>query len=430
MDAGARERFNTSIMTLKPEMQKAAMQMFTDGVITDQALATVFYNNADAMQVLTNSVGYVNDANLKAGDVSRKMQEDQQRLGAGMLKTADAFAEGPGRVNNLTGAMADLEAVNRSVIDYAKKVTIPGEKSATQAAKDQKENTDDLSVATADAVKSMQDLRMQIQEKLTGAITNFAKFIPDIIKGIDDALRKAGIFLTKSDLEDTGTGVPQTNIEFGGGGGGAETGAGAAPGTDAEIAAARRSVAKQQATDPTVSATGLTIKPGFDSEKQMGGSSIMKMAQQVHDMLGGNYTYFSGFKDRGIDKSVAHGSGRAFDLVLNDLKQYPEVVAKLKSMGGFSKVLDESMAPADPKQAKDWGPHIHAEVAAAQGAVVPATTGGVNVKVAEGGASEVIAPLKNGRLPGMDEMIDRLDQMISVMKDHRDTSEKIFNATA
>jgi hypothetical protein len=116
--------------------------------------------------------------------------------------------------------------------------------------------------------------------------------------------------------------------------------------------------------------------------------------------------------------------------VLNDLKQYPEVVAKLKSMGGFSKVLDESMEPADKTQRDKWGPHIHAEVAAAQGAVVPATTGGVNVKVAEGGASEVIAPLKNGRLPGMDEMIDRLDQMISVLKDHRDTSEKIFNATA
>ena len=47
----------------------------------------------------------------------------------------------------------------------------------------------------------------------------------------------------------------------------------------------------------------------------------------------------------------------------------------------------------------------------------------------QGGASEVIAPLKNGRLPGMDEMIQRLDQMISVLKDQRDTSEKIFQAT-
>ena len=156
----------------------------------------------------------------------------------------------------------------------------------------------------------------------------------------------------------------------------------------------------------------------------------MRMAQQVHAMLGGDYRYFSGFKDRGIDDSVAHGTGRAFDLVLNDMKQYPSVVAKLKSMPGFSKILDESMGPADKTQSDKWGPHIHAEVAAAQGAIVPATTGGVNVKVAEGGASEVIAPLKNGRLPGMDEMIERLDQMISVMKDHRDTSEKIFNATA
>jgi hypothetical protein len=278
-------------------------------------------------------------------------------------------------------------------------------------------------VSTADAAKAMQGLRIEIQDKLTGAITKFATFIPKILEGIDKQLRDAGININ---TPPTTTGTNKKPVMA------PQTPAPGTPGSELKMDF-RGNPIPQAPTSPgrgTVSANGLKIKPGFEKEEQQGNAKIMELAQQVHTMLGGNYKYFSGFKDRGIDDSPAHGNGRAFDLVLNDLKQYPEVVAKLRSMGGFSKVLDESITPANPEKAKDWGPHLHAEVAAAQGAVVPATTGGVNVKVAEGGASEVIAPLKNGRLPGMDEMIDRLDQMISVMKDHRDTSEKIFNATA
>jgi hypothetical protein len=178
-----------------------------------------------------------------------------------------------------------------------------------------------------------------------------------------------------------------------------------------------------------VSAAGLKIKPGAEI-RGPSSESVYQVAQQVHELLGGDYRYFSGLKDRGISDSLAHGNGRAFDLVLNDPGLYANTLSKIKSMEQVNFAQFEKKGQRNTNGSVATGDHIHAEVKAAQGAVVPATTGGVNVKVAEGGASEVIAPLKNGRLPGMDEMIDRLDQMISVLKDHRDTSEKIFNATA
>jgi hypothetical protein len=189
-----------------------------------------------------------------------------------------------------------------------------------------------------------------------------------------------------------------------------------------------------------VTATGLKLKPGAES-KGPSEAAVYSVAEQIHQLLGGDYKYFSGLKDRenpnpeGLDpkdkkKVSLHASGRALDLILNDPSKYASTLAQIKAMDQVQFAQFEKAGQTNSNGSKATADHIHAEVKAAQGAVVPATTGGVNVKVAEGGASEVIAPLKNGRLPGMDEMIERLDQMISVMKDHRDTSEKIFNATA
>jgi len=424
-DTEARTRFENTIMSLPESLKKPFQQFFlTNGAaITDPAAAAAIYNNREALELFRRSLINANDSTLSGAEATKRFQSNQIELGKTAFESNKDFNKALGISTALIGKNAEETAVLTAFNELFKKTQIDGTKTATETAKDQKTNTDDLSVATAKAAKEMQDLRIQIQDKLTGAITKFAAFIPEIIKGIDKQLRDAGININTPPTTPGANGKPVMAPQA------------PAPGTPGSELKKdfRGNPISQAPTSPsrgTVSANGLKIKPGFDREEQQGNATIMELAQQVHTMLGGNYKHFSGFKDRGIDDSPAHGSGRAFDLVLNDLKQYPEVVAKLRSMGGFSRVLDESIKPANPEKAKDWGPHLHAEVAAAQGAVVPATTGGVNVKVAEGGASEVIAPLKNGRLPGMDEMIERLDQMISVMKDHRDTSEKIFNATA
>jgi hypothetical protein len=411
------------ILATMPEVyKKGFMEVYSAGASTDTAFNLALANNPRLREQIDQQVAMIRNqnqsveqANLETGKLSEQSLK-YARENPGIFEAIN-------RAARLTGQYNDIATfANQEVAEQLKR-----QEGATEKARKNADKMADNMLPLDKAVQGLEDdtdrLRSALGEKLLTPLTAFAQTTAAGVDTIDQALKKLG-FGPKTEIPPANTPVP------GGTGGGAATG-GAKVGRRGATAPTKGvNPVGPGGPGPVVTATDLKIKQGFDSEKQLGEASIMKMAQQVHDMLGGNYTYFSGFRDRGIDKSPAHGSGRAFDLVLNDIKQYPEVVAKLKSMGGFSQVLDESMKPADPTKAKDWGPHIHAEVAAAQGAVVPATTGGIDVKVGEGGASEVIAPLKNGRLPGMDEMIERLDQMISVMKDHRDTSEKIFNATA
>ena len=426
-DTEARQRFENQVKLLPEPLKKAFQQMYEFGTITDPALAAAVMNNREAMELLTLSVQNAKDKNISAAESVVKFQQNQNRLQESAFKNNKDFNTALGQASLGVGAYNETTAAAASINEVFKKRMDLSARTATETADDQKKTNDTLSVATADAVKSMQDLRIQIQEKLTGAITNFANFIPDIIKGIDDALRKAGIFLTKSGAGDTNTGIPGTNIEFGGGGGGS-TGAAVAPGTDTEIMAARRSVAKQQAADSG------TAKLNLKSDEAVAGGPVttplMELAYLIQNSLGSNLKYFSGLNDTGRDANSKHKSGTALDVVLNDPLKYESTLAMIKGLPEVSFAQYEKKGQKNANGSVASGDHIHAEVKAAQGAVVPATTGGTNVTVGEGGASEVIAPLKNGRLPGMDEMIDRLDQMISVLKDHRDTSEKIFQATA
>ena len=425
-DKDARQRFENTIMSLPESLKKPFQQYFlTNGAaITDPAAATAIYNNREALELFRRSLLNANDSTLSGAEITKRFQTNQIELGKTAFESNKDFNKALGISTALIGKNAEETAVLTAFNELFKKTQIDGTKSATETANDQKKNTDTLSVATADAVKSMQDLRIQIQDKLTGAITNFATFIPSIIKGIDDALEK---FLKKYDSGDKGTGTPGTNIEFGGGGGGGP-GVAVAPGTNTEIMAARRSVAKQQAADSG------TAKLNLKSDEAVAGGPVttplMELAYLIQNSLGSNLKYFSGLNDTGRDANSKHKSGTALDVVLNDPLKYESTLAMIKGLPEVSFAQYEKKGQKNANGSVASGDHIHAEVKAAQGAVVPATTGGTNVTVGEGGASEVIAPLKNGRLPGMDEMIDRLDQMISVLKDHRDTSEKIFQATA
>jgi len=413
------------ILATMPEVyKKGFMDVYSLGASTDTAFNLALANNPRLREQIDQQVGMIKRQGQSAGEAAI----ETGKLSEQTLKYAK---DNPGifrdivRANRGFGQFADIAAfANQEVLEGLKRQEGATERAGKNADK-MADNVKPLDTAVQKLENDTDRLRSALGENLLTPLTKFAETTAAGVKTIDQALREFGLG-PKTEIPPANTPVP------GGTGGGAATGGAKVGRRGAAAPTGGANPVPPGGSGPVVTATDLKIKPGFDSEKQLGGSAIMQMAQQVHAMLGGNYKHFSGFNDRAPaeDKNPAHPQGRAFDLVLNDLNQYPEVVAKLKSMGGFSKVLDESMAPADKTQRDKWGPHIHAEVAAAQGAVVPATTGGVNVKVAEGGASEVIAPLKNGRLPGMDEMIERLDQMISVMKDQRDTSEKIFNATA
>lgn len=418
-DTKARERFMSSIGILPDRMQKAATQIFEFGAITDPELAAAFYPNKEAMMVLTESVRLAKDGNLDAKQATEAMIATQKQAQKTAFEANKDFGTAVGRSTLAIGANSNITAAMQESQLYLTKTQDELGKTVTQTADDQKKNTAKLSEETAAATVAMQNMRIDIQDKLTPAITDFAKLTRSIIEGLEKQLRDLKIFGTSAAPSATpGAGTPSAPYQ-----------------SPAKTTFEKRKKEYEErktsavgGPEPVVSATGLKIKPGAEAEGPAT-DIVYQVAQQVHNLLGGDYRYFSGLRDRGIDKSASHGAGRAFDLVLNDPTRYAGVLANIKSMEQVQFAQFERKGQVNPNGSVATGDHIHAEVKAAQGAIVPATTGGVDVKVAEGGASEVIAPLKNGRLPGMDEMIQRLDQMISVLKDQRDTSEKIFQAT-
>lgn len=426
-DKQARTRFMSTIGILPDKMQKAAMQIAEVGSITDPELAAAFYNNKEAMMVLNDAVNLFKTNNLSANDATQRMIATQKIAQKTAFESNKDFNTALGRSTLAIGANAGTTAAAEEARTYLLKQQIDGTKSATETVEEQKKNTDKLSVETAEATKQMQRLRIEIQKELTPAITAFADISKEILEGVRQKMRDLG-FGTKPES------APKPTFE--------ETGGGAAVGGARGMRrrSQRPNVAQEDArventnvpmTQDDLKALGLKIKQG---DVQKAGAKLspqlIELAKSVQSSIPG-FSYISGLNDNFHNenaKGSEHVKGLAMDFVLNyrpTKEEGVKIVDMLKGMGA-SYAKDEYNFPSPGAT----GDHIHAEVKAAQGAVVPATTGGTNVLVGEGGSSEVIAPLKNGRLPGMDEMIERLDQMISVMKDHRDTSEKIFNATA
>jgi hypothetical protein len=426
MDVNARARFENATMNMPAELVKAIQQGFVfDGNIVDPDLAAAIYNNKQASELFRFVMQDINDSNLEGADVNRRVQAKILELGETAFNSNKDLNAAVGKstlaMNQNAGVTTAMSAIDQMFL----RKRVDGEKTATESVLDAKTTQDELTKSYREAIDVNQQLKVAIQTELTGAITQFAELTKNVITELRDSLK----FFTKDRSKSAGTDFDQDAINMQGT---PMSGPESAPSAKPPSPPAKRSSSSAPAgasSGGTVSAAGLKIKPGAE-KLGTAQDSVYQVAQQVHELLGGDYQYFSGLKDRGISRSLAHGQGRAFDLVLNDPSLYPGTLSKIKAMEQVNFAQFEKKGQRNANGSVATGDHIHAEIKAAQGAVVPATTGGVNVKVAEGGASEVIAPLKNGRLPGMDEMIDRLDQMISVLKDHRDTSEKIFNATA
>ena len=174
-------------------------------------------------------------------------------------------------------------------------------------------------------------------------------------------------------------------------------------------------------------AAGLRVKSDESTGGGAANEKLIGLASEIQNQLGGDLKYFSAFNDRyhhGLDSSSAHTSGTALDFVLNDPKNAANIADKVKGMPGVSKVINEYANLS----AGGTGGHIHAEVPAmAEGGVTK------GVSIAGEGGPEAIVPLPDGRtIPvkiDWTEMREAFNEMIRVMKDHKDVSEKTLRAS-
>ena len=115
-----------------------------------------------------------------------------------------------------------------------------------------------------------------------------------------------------------------------------------------------------------------------------------------------------------------------------DASQAMDIKRIVQSLG-FASVKDEYFSD---KNRYTTGGHFHAELA--NGGVIPAVKGGVNVLAAEAGKNEAFVPLPDGKtipvtIAGNEEQmgmmaaqLDRLDDMIQLMQTQVSVSEKIL----
>jgi hypothetical protein len=180
-----------------------------------------------------------------------------------------------------------------------------------------------------------------------------------------------------------------------------------------------------EATPAKPSIANLRMKSG---EATAGGESkaqLYEVAQLIQDKLGGGLKYFSAFNDAyHMDRNSNHNKGTAMDFTLTDPKQADAIAAMVQGLPGISKVINEYANPSSGAT----GGHIHAEISAANGAILSGPSSGYKPNLTMHG-TEAIVPLNTaaqqasaiGGAGGMDNglmaaQLDKMDEMISILK--------------
>jgi hypothetical protein len=173
------------------------------------------------------------------------------------------------------------------------------------------------------------------------------------------------------------------------------------------------------------------------SEAYGGGETsqqLMTVAKTIQDKLGGDLRYFSAFNDtyeRGGNS--LHSKGRALDFTLTDPSKAAAVASMIGSIPGISKVIDEY---ANPSRSATGG-HIHAEISAANGAVLSGPMSGYRPNLTMHGTEAIVplnSPAAQSAFGGSDStnlmsaQLDKLDELVRVMQNQVNVSNKILQA--
>jgi hypothetical protein len=188
-----------------------------------------------------------------------------------------------------------------------------------------------------------------------------------------------------------------------------------------------------QLTAKEAGVEGLRVK---SSEAYAGGETseqLSGVARAIQEKLGGDLKYFSAFNDSYDRKGNSlHRKGRALDFTLTDASKSAAVASMIRSIPGISYVKDEYLTDSASKT----GGHIHAEISAANGAILSGPRSGYQPNLTMHG-TEAVVPLPDGRsipVSGSSEssglmaaQLDKLDELISVMKSQLSVSNKLLS---
>jgi exonuclease VII small subunit len=433
----------------------------------------------EAALALFNNNNLTAESNAK---LNAQYSDQLKQSGLAQKDFAIAAQYGGGQLSGV--AKAQLDVVNQS-----NQYTKEGVKNAEKSVIDQKSANDELTAGVVTAAKAAQNLAINLQELVLPQLSKFADITAQVLESMNkyakdfkdvtaaqdaanlkvmtfwekldsgmarvvewlgefvDSLSMGAVsgilnFLTGKTIKDikqerieketaylakTGRATGPAAAAPAGTPGSSQAGPPAPP-TMAGAPPASGAITNGRGGDDPNRYTGLNIGGRYPGEAIAGGPAndrLISLARKVQEMFPGGR--FNAFNDT-AHSNGDHPKGNAFDFSLpfnikGDDERGKRIVAQIKELG-LPNVLDEYNHPS----AGATGGHIHAALAG--GGIASATPGGTNVKVGEGGRDELITPLINGRLPGMDELIEAVNRLVRVSEAQHSTSEKILYATA
>jgi hypothetical protein len=414
MDAKAQERFQAATMLLPAELQKGLQQYFVTGAISDPALAAALANNAAAMELFNNAVSMAGDTTLSGTDVTKRFGDDLARLGPDIRKQADAMGQTVGVATLMSGAFAELTKITEAL----QRLGVKGSKideDAVESAEKQKRTTDALTTSFSDAQIAAQQLKIQIQDALTPAITKLAGVIEfgatAITNSITKMLEKMGADSVKRQVEKEQAPIVTPEEQ--------PNAPGPAP------------TAKVKTTSNLNVAAGVQVGEGLDpalvrvlNDRTLQGKLITSLYRANSE------THRAG---KAADIAIRGMSAdEAARMLINTIASPGVQFAQLETGPGNDKLLKELQMAVqaqggDPARVtnKGTGPHLHLQTFGKGGITSGASIAG------EAGP-EAVVPLPDGRtIPvkmDVGELISKMEELIAVTKDHASTSERILYA--
>ena len=427
-NANVKAKFEAMIMAVPPALRDSYKQAYgMYGAVTGEN-ALLMAQSSTAMGDMNRNLATLSDKTKSASDVSDEQLQLQKQHSQQIANEIQQNQSQIGMAASATGQFRELGVSMQSANDYYTRI------GKGESPEKIRENLKTLANAGGDTgkyaklVADSQDLHIRMQKELDLVITqfdNFAKVTDNVITGIRKALDKAGyqvgggggaggvVSMDGSSIIPSGAGAPPAPATGGkapapatGGAPPATTGAPATPGAQADGLQAYKPVA------------------GLGSNGRIGGRGITAELQSKLELLGQAFpgATLTGLNDSDIFSAHSapdkHGLGTAVDFRPRDMDpllkdQYVDI---LKRMGFKFAQYEPPKLPENPNG------HIHAEL----------KDGGITngPSLAGEAGPEAVIPLPNGRsIPvkmDVGELVDKMEELISVMKAQHATSEKIL----
>jgi hypothetical protein len=416
------DAFYATLKELGPDAREQALQTFNQMSAISSKAAAEFASN------FSGAITGTTDLLMSTGGASMKYTKEFYEKGGTMTEAMQGMANGAQQFVGVTDQIAKIGGqfglTSREITMLTNKGLDPfGEAFKKTAAEVDKAAAG--ADRTTDAQAKMRDNQIKTGQSMADFVNLAVKPATIAMQGLTAAVEYLTSFLPgarrfKANQDAGGASGTMGGFETGAsdGGGGDQTGAGA--GT-------------AQLTAKEAGVEGLRVK---SSEAYAGGETseqLAGVARAIQEKLGGDLKYFSAFNDSYDRKGNSlHRKGRALDFTLTDASKSAAIASMIRSIPGISYVKDEYLTDSASKT----GGHIHAEISAANGAILSGPRSGYQPNLTMHG-TEAVVPLPDGRsipVSGgansgefMTAQLNKLDELISVMKSQLSVSNKLLS---